>query len=500
MQSYFGEVWLVRLIVQRALAAFYLIAFLVVLFQFKPLLGEHGLLPVPAFTRRVSFRDAPSLLCWRYSDKLLDAVAWTGIALSVVGLAGFSERGPFWLSLAVWFLLWFLYLSVVNVGQKFYGFGWESMLLEAGFLTAFMCPYWMKAPLIPVLILRWMLFRTEVGAGLIKLRHDSCWRELTCLYYHYETQPLPNPLSWHFHRLPRIMHRFAVLFSHFVQVIVPFGLFAPQPYASIAGALIIFHQLWLIISGNYSWLNWLTVALGVTAFSDSFLLPVLRFRIPQTAAPSAFIEGLLYVLAVAVVLLSIQPVLNLLSRNQLMNYTYNRFHLINTYGAFGSVTRERYEIVIEGTRDPYLSEQTRWREYEFKGKPGDPRRIPPQIAPYHLRLDWLMWFLPFPVTVGPSAIYVPGYELWFLRLIQRLLENDRPTLKLLRHNPFNADAPRFVRALFYHYRYTNFSEKRESGAWWKRELIDVYLPPVSLAQFRRTFQNVAYGTGNGGHP
>ena len=265
MESYFGDVWLVRLIFQRALAVLYLIAFLVALQQFKPLLGERGLLPVPAFLKQVSFRDAPGIFCWRYSDRLLDAVAWTGVLLSAVALSGLSEMGPYWLSAGIWLFLWVLYLSIVNVGQNFYGFGWESMLLEAGFFTAFMGPAGIRPSLIPVLALRWMLFRTEFGAGLIKLRHDPCWRQLTCLLYHYETQPLPNPLSWYFHRSPRFMHQFAVLFSHFVQVIVPFALFAPQPIASIAGGLIIFHQLWLIVSGNYSWLNWLTVALGVTA-------------------------------------------------------------------------------------------------------------------------------------------------------------------------------------------------------------------------------------------
>ena len=135
--------------------------------------------------------------------------------------------------MGVWLLLWVLYLSIVNVGQTFYAFGWESMLLEAGFFAAFMGPSGMEPSLVPVLALRWMLFRTELGAGLIKLRHDACWRQLTCLDYHYETQPLPNPLSAYFHRLPKAMHRFSVLFSHFVQLVVPFGLFAPQPVAAV---------------------------------------------------------------------------------------------------------------------------------------------------------------------------------------------------------------------------------------------------------------------------
>lgn len=484
MQPYFGDVWLTRLLVQRGMAALYLIAFLAVLRQFKPLLGESGLLPVPEFVRHVSFRHAPSIFCWHYSDRLLTAVAWIGIVLSLLALFGLSERGPIWLSLMIWLILWSLYLSIVNVGQTFYGFGWESMLVEAGFFTAFLLPAQFEAPLIPVLILRWMLFRTELGAGLIKLRHDRCWRELTCLFYHYETQPLPNPLSWYFHRLPRFMHKFSVLFSHFVQVLVPFLLFAPQPIASIAGGLIIFHQLWLIISGNYSWLNWMTVVLGLSAFSDAILRTLMPLTITSTVPRPLWINGLLYLLGAATVLLSIKPVLNLFSRNQLMNYSYNRFHLVNTYGAFGSVSKERYEVVIEGTADFVITPQTEWREYEFKAKPGDPTGLPPQIAPYHLRLDWLMWFLQFSVMHTSQGIYPPGYEIWFMKLIQKMLENDRATLKLLRHNPFRDAPPKLVRALFYLYRYTDWRDHRQTGAWWTRQLVDVYLPPVSLADLR----------------
>ena len=484
MNSYFGDIWLVRLLFQRALAAIYLIAFLVALLQFKPLLGENGLLPVPAFLGRLNFRDAPSIFHWHYSDRLLTAVAWAGIALSSVALLGFSEGGPFWLSASVWLLLWILYLSIVNVGQRFYGFGWESMLLEAGFFTAFLGPAKLSAPIIPVLILRWMLFRTEMGAGLIKLRHDTCWRDLTCLFYHYETQPLPNPLSWYFHRMPKFLHKFSVLFSHFVQLIVPFGFFGPQPFASIAGGLTIFHQFWLIVSGNYSWLNWLTVALGITAFDDRILHAVLRLNVPQTVPRGVFIDGLLYALATTTVLLSIQPVRNLFAKRQLMNYTYNRFHLVNTYGAFGSVTRKRYEIVIEGTDETSVTDQTRWREYGFKAKPGDPQRMPPQVAPYHLRLDWLIWFLPFSVMVTERGIVVPAYDTWFVRLVQKLLQGDPATLKLLRANPFPNGRPTFVRALFYLYRYTSRSEREETGAWWSRRTVDIYLAPISLADLQ----------------
>jgi hypothetical protein len=325
-----------------------------------------------------------------------------------------------------------------------------------------------------------MLFRTEIGAGLIKLRHDRCWRNLTCLMYHYETQPLPNPLSWYFHHFPEVTHRFGVLFSHFVQLIVPFGLFAPQPFASVAGGLIIFHQLWLIVSGNYSWLNWLTVILGITAFDDSIIGAVLPIAPGVTAHRGIVIDALLYLVGAATIVLSIEPVLNLFSRNQLMNHSYNRFHLVNTYGAFGSVTKQRYEIIIEGTEETVLTPQTLWQEYEFKGKVGDPRRLPPQVAPYHLRLDWLMWFLPFSVAVTSRGIRLQGYETWFIRFVQKLLESDPQTTRLLRKAPFGDRRPTFVRALFYQYEYTNHEERRRTGAWWSRRLIDVYLHPVAL--------------------
>jgi hypothetical protein len=466
--SYFGSVWLVRLLLQRALGAIYFVAFLSALLQFPALLGERGLLSVPEFVRRARFRDAPSLFVWRYSDRLFRIVAWIGLLGSVVAVSGVYEGA------ALWLVMWAIDLSIVNVGQTFYAFGWESMLLEAGFFAAFLGTTSTAAPLIPVLILRWMLFRTELGAGLIKLRHDQCWRNLTCLYWHYETQPLPNPTSWFFHRQPKFLHRFAVLFSHFVQVIVPFGLFAPQPYASIAGALTIFHQLWLIVSGNYSWLNWLTVVLGISAFSDQ----ALPFVAPAAPPPGPVITWTLIALAAATALLSIKPVLNLFARHQLMNYSYNRFHIVNTYGAFGSVTKERYEIAIEGTDD--ATGENGWQEYGFRAKPGDPRRMPPQVAPYHLRLDWLMWFLPFSVRVTPRGLLMAGYELWFVRFMARLLEGDRATLGLLRRNPFREHPPALIRALYYRYRFTTWRERRESGAWWTRELAGVYLRAVSL--------------------
>lgn len=482
METYFEGLWFPRLVFQRGLSAIYLLGFISALNQFRPLLGEHGFLPTPRFLQRRSFREAPSLFHIHYSDRLFTVVAWLGIALSCLALLGLSESGPTWLSFVVWFVLWLLYQSIVNVGQVFYGFGWESMVLEAGFFACFLGPSHVAPSFVPLLCLRWMLFRVELGAGLIKLRHDTCWRDLTCLYYHYETQPIPNPLSRSFHRLPKPLHRFSVAFSHFVQLVAPFGLFLPQPGALLAAGLMVGHQLLLIISGNYAWLNWLTIVLGASALSDAAVQRVFGIVAPETLARSTAHELVLYALLGATLLLSIAPTRNFFARRQLMNHSYNALHLVNAYGAFGSVTRERYEVVIEGSMNlPVgvgVGDDT-WREYEFKAKPGDPKRRPRQCAPYHLRLDWLMWFLPFGVSVSDEGIFILHHERWFLQFVHRLLEGDRAVLALLGKNPFPDAPPRLIRARFYRYRYAD-TEQRKAGAYWSRTLVGEYLPPVSL--------------------
>ncbi|HVU51615.1 MAG TPA: lipase maturation factor family protein [Polyangia bacterium] len=479
-----AALWLVRLALQRGLAAIYLVALVGALLEFRPLLGERGLLPVPESLERARFLEAPSLFRLHYSDRFFSVVATAGVALAAAALLGLTDAGPLWLSFAAWFALWAIYLSILNVGQRFYGFGWESMLVEAGFFAAFLGPARLAPSAVPLLLLRWMLFRVELGAGLIKLRHDPCWRALTCLYYHYETQPLPNPASWHFHRLPKALHRGSVLFSHFVQLVVPFAFFAPQPVAAAAGGLAIFHQLLLIVSGNYSWLNWLTVVLGLSTLSDSVLRHVLPFALP--AAPAlhawpAFYAPLGWALVGVTAALSVKPTLNLFSRDQAMNMSYNALHLVNTYGAFGSVSKVRKEVVLEGSEADDPADAGAWREYDFKGKPGDVRRRPPQVAPYHLRLDWMMWFLPFSVYGAAPDLY----ETWFVRLVGKLLAAQPDVLRLLRRDPFAGRRPRYVRARLFRYEFTSRRERRETGAWWRRTELGEYLPPMSADDVER---------------
>jgi hypothetical protein len=246
-------------------------------------------------------------------------------------------------------------------------------------------------------------------------------------------------------------------------------LFAPQPVASVAALIVVVTQLWLVASGNFAWLNWLTIVLALSVIDDHAVS--LGLTPPRFTAPPTWFEGLVLAATVLVVVLSYQPARNLVSRHQLMNSSFDPLHLVNTYGAFGGITRRRYEIVVEGTLDPAVTEQTQWREYEFKGKPGDPRRLPPQVAPYHLRLDWMMWF---------AALSSRYAEPWLPRFLQALLAGDQPVLALLRSNPFPDTRPTFVRARLYRYRYTSWQELRTTGAWWERTFQREYAPPVTL--------------------
>ena len=461
---------LARWVFQRGLAAIYLVAFIAALNQFRALLGSNGLLPIPEFVRRVPFRKSPSVFHWRYSDRLFAAVAVAGATLAAATVVGVTDWLPLPLALLVWILLWLLYLSIVNVGQRWYSFGWESLLLEAGFIAIFLGNSSVAVPLPVLIALRWLLFRVEVGAGLIKMRGDRCWRDLTCLYYHHETQPMPGPFSWYFHRLPRPLHRVEVAANHVTQLVVPFGLFLPQPIAGACAAIMIVTQLWLVISGNFAWLNWVTIVLGLSVLPDAFWQRVfLGLDVQRQTDASVWWVAVGCALALLVAVLSRRPLMNMLSKRQAMNASYDVLHLVNTYGAFGSITRQRHEIVIEGTDDP--SGQSGWKEYEFKGKPGDPSRRPRQFAPYHLRLDWLMWF----------AALSPGYaDTWFTQLVCKLLEGDAAVLRLFRRNPFPDAPPVMLRARFYRYRFTTWAERRSARAWWHRELVGEYMAPATL--------------------
>jgi hypothetical protein len=236
-----------------------------------------------------------------------------------------------------------------------------------------------------------------------------------------------------------------------------------------------------------SWLNWMTLILAFSALDGKFLSSVLPLRTPEMHAPPVSVAVINVGFALLVLIMSIPVVVNMLSARQIMNTSFNSLHLVGTYGAFGSITRERFEVVVEGTEDDVITSGTKWREYEFKGKPGDVRKMPPQIAPYHLRLDWLMWF---------AAMSSYQQYPWFVNLVAKFLQGDREVLSLIRSNPFPNRPPRYVRATLYEYHFTTPEEHKKTGAWWKRTEAGSYFPAVSLDTpgFRRVLESQGWPT------
>ncbi len=494
----FGErsYWLTRFLILRLLGFVYLFAFLSLAAQVLPLIGHEGLLPADRYLERVAtefgsrwrgFVALPSLFWIRISDGALVGLAWLGVGLSVVVLLGYANA----LLLVV---LWAIYESFVHVGQLWYGYGWEIQLLETGFLAIFLCPlvdgrpFPRIAPPAPVIwLLRWLVFRIMLGAGLIKLRGDPCWRDLTCLDFHYETQPIPNPLSRSFHFLPGWAHRAGTFFNHVAEVVAPWLAFTTVGLRRVAGVLLLVFQVLLILSGNLSFLNWLTIVPILACFDDGVLVRWLPRRLSAAAARAATNalhsrahEIVTAVLLVLVGVLSYAPVRNLLSPEQRMNTSFDPLDLVNTYGAFGSVGRVRHEIVFEGTDATEIGPDTRWREYEFPCKPGDPRRRPCWVAPYQPRLDWQIWF---------AAMSVPDRYPWTLNFVWKLLHGDAGTLGLLANNPFPDAPPRFVRAVIYRYQFAPAG----SDATWQRSSIGEWLPPLSVGDPRLRRVLVAHG-------
>ncbi len=478
--------WLTRFLIIRLLGAIYAVAFLVAINQILPLIGEKGLLPVGLYLERVSnalgsdtagFLRLPSIFWFGHSDAFLLSCAWLGFLLSCIVLAGYAN------ALMLTFL-WFLYMSFVHVGQDWYGYGWEIQLLETGFLSIFLCPlldgrpFPKSGPPLPIIILfRCLTFRIMMGAGMIKIRGDEVWKNGTALYYHFETQPIPGPFSRWFHFLPRLFLKFGVWYNFLAELIAPWFIFWRGKTRYIAGVIIILLQFILMLSGNLSILNWLTIVPALTCFDDRFwskILPVSLVRRAAFAAdhatPSPAMKLTSWMATILIAVLSIQPFFNILSPRQIMNTSFDPFDLVNTYGAFGSVGQERLNVVFEGTLDEIPNDNAHWKAYRYKGLPVELDKRPPQIAPYQLRLDWQMWF---------AAMSSPEEYPWIYHLVWKLLHNDAGVLSLFADNPFPDKPPLFIRAVLYRYQFEKPGNLQ--GFWWKRERRgDEWIPPYSL--------------------
>jgi lipase maturation factor 1 len=440
----------------RALGAIYFAAFVSLGVQVKGLIGRDGILPAEVF------------LGAKASDRFLAALCWSGAALSVLLIAGVAP-------VASLVLLWVCYLSLLNVSRVFLGYQWDVLLLETGFLAIWLAPLELRAHwppraephVIALWLARWLLFRLMFSSGVVKLRSgDRTWRSLTALFYHYETQPLPTPLAWLAHQLPTWFHRTSCAMMFAIELPVALLILAPPPFCYVAGVLTIALMLLMMATGNYGFFNLLVIALSLLLFDD-----VVWGRVVPVGALASpgWPWWVLALPATVLLVLSVRPIVYLFDRAVSWPRPLERlfarlqpFHLVNGYGLFAVMTTTRPEIIVEGSDDG-----TTWTPYEFRWKPGDPKRRPRYCMPHQPRLDWQMWF---------AALGDYRMNPWFIAFLGRLLENAAPVIDLLARNPFPKAPPRYVRATLYRYRFNGIAARRATGEWWQREWIGLYCP------------------------
>jgi len=481
----------------RAVGLIFLIAFVSLWVQIDGLIGSNGITPVreflPAARAQLGDRALSILptLCWfNSSDTFFHFLCGGGVILSLVLIVGIAP------ALSLVGLVAF-YLSLTIAGQTFLSFQWDILLIEIGFLSIFLAPWrlWPKRGVDPpvsrtaLFLLKVLLFKLLVMSGVVKLTSgDDSWWDLTALDYHYWSQPLPTVIGWWADQSPEWFKKFSVAFCLVVEIIVPFFIWAPRRLRLIAGGLLVFLQIMIAATGNYCFFNLLTIALCLLLIDDAVLrqengtFTRLREATARQADrrykhwdrlsnyAAAIVIVLTLPLNVRVIYSAFEPEAEW---SQLLGRMYARaetFRIVNGYGLFRVMTKDRREIVIEGSADGID-----WQPYEFKWKPGDVNRAPGWCAPHQPRLDWQMWF---------AALGSYRQNPWFVQLVISLLHGKPQVAALFERNPFPQNPPSYVRAALYRYRFTTAEEHRETGAWWKRQELGEYLPSVSLEDVR----------------
>lgn len=482
---------LTRWLFLRVLGIIYFIAFASLAGQVMGLIGSGGILPVGDYLDAIAarfdapdrFRLLPTLLWINHSDSFIQLLCISGMILSVLVVLDIATMP----ALA---LLWAAYLSLVNGGQDFLSFQWDILLLEAGFLAIFLSSFHLlprlnrqRAPsMVIVWLLRFLLFRLMFMSGVAKLASgDPTWSNLTALDFHYWTQPLPTPIAWFTAQMPLWTKQLSALIMFFVELIVPFTYFLPRRIRFVGAWLTILLQMTIILTGNYTFFNWLTIALCILLFDDDALRQWFpkRFRDLVQARASGAKRAIAAGLAVLLVFLGgfhvlrlLDPRINLRDMPAPVTELYQRssaLHISNGYGLFALMTTTRPVIIIEGSDDG-----EEWLPYTFKFKVGDIYRAPPIVAPHQPRLDWQMWF---------AALGTYQNNPWFVSFVRHLLLGSPEVLMLLETNPFPGSPPTFIRARLFEYQFSDNAERVQSGAWWMREDAGLYLPPVSLDDF-----------------
>lgn len=448
----------------RGLGVVYLIAFLSLWRQVTALLGEKGLLPVADLDLRGA---VPTVFRFGKSDRALHGACLAGTAASLLVVLDVAVAP----ALAV---AWFVYLSFLLVGREFLSFQWDVLLVEAGFLAIVFAAIPAVSPTLLVLYW-WLVFRLMFESGAVKLScGEPTWRRLTALEYHYFTQPLPTPIAWYAHQLPRWFHKLSVALTLGIELGLPFLIFVSPLGRHVAFAGFTGLMVLIALTGNYNFFNLLTVVLSVPLVEDAVWARWIPASIAGAAvAPRLAWELVPAILAVLTLVISAPQLVRAVSPRfagprwiRRLERFLQPYFFVNAYGLFRVMTTERPEIIIEGSRD-----NATWKAYEFRYKPGDPRRPPPFCEPHQPRLDWQMWF------AALGDLYSNG---WLQSLLVALVEGNADVLRLLKTNPFPDEPPRYVRARRYRYEFTSPREKRETGAWWKRTLTGEYSPTFAL--------------------
>jgi predicted DCC family thiol-disulfide oxidoreductase YuxK len=464
----------VQWLFQKLLAIVWFIAFVSFGVQAPGLIGSHGVQPVGLYLARLSqvlggnaWLSAPTLFWIKSGDAVVQGVCIAGAVFALLAVFGVFWRVAF-------FLAFILYLSLVNASQEFLSYQWDYLLLEAGFLAIFLG--YSRAI---IWLFRWLLFRLMFLSGAVKLLSgDTTWHGLTALLVHYQTQPIPTPLAWYAHQLPVWFQKFSCFAVLFIELVISILVLGPRRIRLFAAPWLIGLQVLILLTGNYAFFNWIAIGLCVFLVDDAWLARFLpRSWIARAAntsvgfVPVRFRLRVAWSVGIVIAILSCSIVAQSIfgdlpdSARALVAFAAP-FGISSSYGLFANMTTTRPEIVIEGSNDGAI-----WLEYEFKYKPGRLDRPPPWVAPHQPRLDWQMWF---------AALGTYRENVWFLNTLARLLQGTPEVLRLIERNPFPDRPPKLLRAQMYEYRFTEWRTRRETGKWWTRTPLGLYVPSVSL--------------------
>jgi hypothetical protein len=444
----------------RALGLIFFSAFYALWFQIHGLIGPSGILPARdylLYAREVVGAKAywliPSLLWFDAGRGALTALVVTGLIASILLTLDLWPRGAIAIA-AVCFL------SFVAAAQDFSAYQSDSMLLEAAVLSLFLAPRGLRPGLAPrdpptraaVFLLQWEWFRIYFESGLVKiLSGEEQWRNLTAMDKYYENGPLPTPLAWYVQQWPHAFHAATAALTLLAELVLVFGLFAPRKLRIALFVVTSALQLGIILTANYAFLNYLVLALGLLLLEDRRDRSASPIERPiRRSHAAAFVATI--ALSIVILLAPTSPPARLIEP----------FRIVNNYGLFAVMTRARYEIEFQGTRDGHT-----WIAYPFRYKPQDPLRPPRFFSPYQPRFDWNLWFASLGTVSGNP---------WVMAVQHRLLANDPDVLHLFAANPFPGTPPIAVRAVIWQYWFTTRAERARTGAWWNRRYLGEYAP------------------------